>query len=433
MYAGTAEIDITPKGSVWMDGMIRSHRSTGVHDPLHARALCLASGKDVHDACVLVAMDLVGISQEDAQAARLGAEKATGIPWSRIVLAASHTHSGPATIGYFNPKETEYVRELVPILIALIQRSASTMEQAAAGCASGSEDTISHYRRLQARDGHVVMNWEPFPADKIVGPLGRIDPELGVLRVASVQEESRNLCVVFNHAGHPNVLSGDNYLISADYPGLAAQRVQEKFGCTAMFLNGAQGTMDIDGLRDRDWEGRQRIGTTLGKAVADVASRLPVSPVVRLRSSSVCYSIPSRRISQGEYAWARQILAQTGGKVQPLPDGVGDDFKAMLFQQLRDREQADNPVEQVCLALDDTAFISFPGELFTEIGMEIKRLSPFTHTYIIGLANGAIGYVPTREAIAQGGYEVETRRLDDSAVDLVTEHSLSLLRDVHTR
>jgi hypothetical protein len=274
------------------------------------------------------------------------------------------------------------------------------------------------------------MNWEPYPAHKIVGPLGRIDSELGVLRVASAQEGSRSICIAFNHAGHPNVLSGDNYLISADYPGLAAQLVKEKFGCTAMFLNGAQGTMDVDGRKDRDWEGRQRIGTILSKAVEAVASRLEVSPAVRLRWGSVQYSIPSRLITKDEYAWARRILQQTGGEVQPLPDGVGDDFKATLFRQLRDRENADNPVEQVCLALDDTAFISFPGELFTEIGAEIKHHSPFTHTYIIGLANGAIGYVPTRVAIQQGGYEVETRRLADSAADLVTEHSLSLLRDV---
>jgi hypothetical protein len=431
MFAGTAEIDITPKGSAWMDGMIRSHRSTGVHDRLRARALYLAPGTDPETACVLVGMDVVGLSGEDALEARRGAEKATGIPLDRIVLAASHTHSGPATIGYFNPRETEYVRELVENLIRVIQRAASTVTPAAVGCASGKEDTISHYRRLLAQDGHVVMNWEPYPADRIVGPLGQVDPELGVLKVMA-QSDARYLCIAFNHAGHPNVLSGDNYVISADYPGLASQLLEEKFGCPAMFLNGAQGTMDIDGLRDRDWEGRQRIGTTLAEAVGSVVSGIPVSPAVRMRSGSVRYGIPSRRISGREYAWAVKVLAETGGKVQALPDGVGDDFKAKLFRELRDRESADNPVEQICVALDDSALISFPGELFTEIGQEIKRESPFGRTYIIGLANGSVGYVPTRQAISQGGYEVETRRLNDSAAETIVERSLSLLREVHS-
>jgi neutral ceramidase len=431
--AGVSEVDITPDGEVWLDGMIRSHRSTGIHDALHARALCLSPGGEPGDSCVLVTLDLAGISVEDALAVREGAQRATGIPRDRIILAASHTHSGPATIGYFNPKETGYVKMIVSRLVALIQSAAAALEPAAAGCASGAEGTISHYRRLKARDGHVVMNWEAYPASEILGPLGQVDPELGVLRVDASGGDRRSLCVAFNHAGHPNVLSGENYLISADYPGLASQLISEKLGCPALFLNGAQGTMDIDGLKDRDWEGRQRIGTALADAAVKVAAALPVTADVRLRCGSVRYSVPSRKISPAEYVWASGILAQTGGKLQPLADGVGDDFKASLLHALREREAADNSIEHVCLALDDSAFISFPGELFTEIGMEIKRLSPFARTYIIGLANGSIGYVPTREAVAQGGYEVETRRLDDSAADRIVEHSLSLLRDVHAQ
>ena len=432
MFAGIAEIDITPTGSVWMDGMIRSHRSTGVHDPLRACALYLAPGTDPAAAFVLVAIDLIGLADRDALEARRGAAKATGIPADRIILAASHTHSGPTTLGLLNPTETGYVRELVQKLVRVIQEAAAAAVPAATGCASGTEDSISHYRRLLARDGHVVMNWEPYPADQIVRPLGQVDPELGVLRVTR-QADGRDLCILFNHAGHPNVLSGDNYRISADYPGLATQLLREKHGCPAMFLNGAQGTMDIDGLRDRDWEGRQRIGTTLAEAVGKVLLGIDVSPAPRMRSASIRYRIPSRRISQGEYSWAAKILAETGGTLTPLADGVGDDFKAKLLHELRDRENADNPVEQLCLALDDTALISFPGELFTEIGQEIKKASPFARTYVVGLANGYVGYVPTREAISQGGYEVEVRRLDDGAAEIIAERSLSLLRDVHRR
>ena len=141
MFAGTAEIDITPKDPVWMDGMIRSHRSTGVHDPLRARVLYLAPDADPANACVLVSLDLVAMSFEDAMAVRRGAQDATGIPWNHIMLAASHTHSGPATIGYFNPKEEEYVRGVVSELVGAIKRAVLAREPAAAGCASGSEAT----------------------------------------------------------------------------------------------------------------------------------------------------------------------------------------------------------------------------------------------------------------------------------------------------
>jgi len=433
MFAGTAKIDITPQSSVWMDGMIREHKSTGIHDPLYARALYLGPDEDPGNAFVLVAMDIVGLSAEDGMSVRRNAEKNSGIPRDHIILAASHTHSGPATMGAFNPKETEYLQELSKKLVTVIQQASGSTVPAAAGCTSGREDTISHYRRFRTKDGQVVMIWEPYPVENIVGPLGEIDPELGVLKVTGTRDGKGDLCIAFNHAGHPNVLSGDNYLISGDYAGRAAQLVEEEFGCTGMFFNGAQGTMDVDGFKDRDWEGRERIGKTLSEAVKSVAAGLRTSPSVHVRGGSIRYSIPSRKISTQEYSWAEKILEQTGGKIEPLADGIGDDYLAVLYQSLRSREQEENHAEQICVALDDSAFLSFPGELFTEIGMEIKHASPFKHTYIIGLANGTMGYFPTRKAISEGGYAVVTRRFDDSAADLVKEHSLSLLQEVYKR
>jgi len=69
-----------------------------------------------------------------------------------------------------------------------------------------------------------------------------------------------------------------------------------------------------------------------------------------------------------------------------MPDGVGDDLLAYLWTEIRDHETPAIPFEQICVAIDDVAFLSFPGELFTEIGMQIKRESPFRHTCIIGCA-----------------------------------------------
>ena len=89
------------------------------------------------------------------------------------------------------------------------------------------------------------------------------------------------------------------------------------------------------------------------------------------------------------------------------------------------------PAEHICISLCETAFFSFPGELFTEIGMEIKAKSPFTNTYIIGLANGDVGYVPTRKAISEGGYAVDVRRVDADAEQVILSSSLGLLKQMY--
>ena len=145
------------------------------------------------------------------------------------------------------------------------------------------------------------------------------------------------------------------------------------------------------------------------------------------------YTLPARNITCRELEWADAILAKTGGAIEAMADGVGDDYKAALFKRLHTLEDQQIPIQQICIGIDNTAFINFPGELFTEIGMEIKAKSPFERTYIIGLANGEIGYVPTKKAIGEGGYAVETRGVSDTAEEIVLRKSLELLEEVHRK
>jgi len=431
MIAGAAKIDITPQGSVWMDGMIRDHKSEGVHDPLLARALIMAQNERMEHSCVIVSVEVCGLRSDDTRSMRESISSYTGVPSEHIIIAATHTHSGPAAIGFFNQAEHDYVRELQEKITAAAQEAVRAVKPVRAGYASGIEDTISHYRRLLADDGHVVMNWEPYPPQKIVGPLGTIDPEVGVLVLAHDEHPDDIICILFNHAGHPNVLSGDNYFLSGDYPGLTARLLEQEFGCPALFVNGAEGTMDIDGLRDRDREGVERTGRALASAVSQTAGRIELSPELLIRTGSVTYTLPARTITDHEITWAEQVLKNTGGKVRSMANGVGDDYKALLFKRLHGSENRVIPVEQTCIAIGDCAFISFPGELFTEIGMHIKEESPFSHTYIIGLANGEIGYIPTNKALGEGGYAVETREAGNEAEEIVAARSLLLLEQVY--
>jgi len=298
-----------------------------------------------------------------------------------------------------------------------------------AGCVSGREETISLYRRFLSGEGKVVMLWEQDPSLGGLTVTGDPDPEVGVLKLIDASDPTRLVALLYNHASHPNVMSGDNYSISADYPGASSRILEDQFGCTALFTNGAQGSVDIDNWKWRDWDGVEHIGGTLAQAVAQAA--IDVKAVDnKLRVSHINYTVPRRKISDKELLWAEEVLKQTGGKIQAVADGVGDDYKALLYKQIHEARDSDIEVDQTCIAIGNCAFLSFPGELFTEIGMEIKRRSLFEHTFIIDLANGCIGYISTKEAISQGGYEVDTRPADCSAEDIIVERSLELLKSL---
>ena len=430
MYAGAARIDITPQVPVWLDGMIRDKRSQGVHDPLHAR--CLVIGNSPDDCHAIVAVEVCALASDTCDAARQAAARATGIAAQNIIVAATHTHSGPACFGFFNEREHVYNEWLVGRIADCVATAYAGLQPAAAGHGAATEDSISHYRRLLADDGHVVMNWELFPAERLRGALGEADPEVGVLKVTQAADPARVIALLFTHSGHPNVMSGDNLLISSDYPGHACRLLEARYGAVAMFVNGAQGSVDIDGLRDRDWEGVTRLGDKLARAVTQAADA--VTPAAaKVSGARVAYTVPRRQISDEQLAWADDVLQRTGGAVTAMADGVGDDYLAVLYRQLRADAGKSISVEQVAVAVADSAWVSFPGELYTEIGMAIKRQSPWQRTYIIGLANSYAGYFPTRKAIGEGGYSEDTRHCDETAEDIIRQQSVALLRDLRAR
>jgi hypothetical protein len=414
-----------------MDGMIRAHGSTGVHDPLYARALALSESPDLGQAFALISVQVCAIRAEDAASIRRQASERTGIPANRIVVAAHHNHSGPATYGFFDPAETAYMEELSGRLAALVADAALSLELCAVCRGSTRTDAISEYRRLLAADGHVVMNWEPYEPSEIVRPLGVADPEVGVCKIVAADDPGRVLCLLFNHAVHPNVLSGDNYLLSGEFTGLAERLLEAEYGGAAIFVNGAQGSIDVDGHGPRDWAEMERLGRLLAASAAEAARQATPCRDGRLQVARAAYTVPRRRVSPEDRRWAEEILARTGGTITPLADGVGDDYIALHLKGLWEAADEAIAIEQTCFVVGDCAWLTFPGELYTEIGLRIKAASPFAQSYIVGMANGYVGYVPTRQAIAEGGYAEDTRHVDADAEEIIYERSLSLLRSVY--
>lgn len=405
-----------------MEGMVRGRKSEGIHDPLQARALYLAGEAQ----CAIVSIDICAIDRTDALRIKQDIEAETGTPAGNIVLAASHTHSGPATLGIFNPKEPEYVRELSRGIVESVRAAIEVSRPALCASASGCENTISHYRRFLADTGETLMLWERNPSLGGMSGLGEPDPEVGVLKIVDAGDPRRLICVLFNHAGHPNVMSGENYLISADYPGIVQRHVEGELSCVALFTNGAQGSVDIDNWKYRDWSGMETLGRRLARVVIETAAGIACSnSAVHCLTDS--YALRARAITESELQWADRVLTSSGGRLNSMADGVGDDYKALLYRTIHDSGIREIVIDQTCIIIGGCALLSFPGEMFTEIGIDLKKISPHPRVWVIGLANGYAGYIPTAEAIARGGYEVETRRADETAAQVILDRSRSLL------
>jgi hypothetical protein len=101
------------------------------------------------------------------------------------------------------------------------------------------------------------------------------------------------------------------------------------------------------------------------------------------------------------------------------------------FKALDVSERLGKPLKvevQVISLGDDLAWVSLPGEIFVELGLQIKRGSPFKQTMIAELANGSVGYVPNRVAYPQGNYEVVSTRCAAGSGEKLVDSAVKQLR-----
>lgn len=428
LKAGAAKMDVTPDYPVWLGGNPRDHRSEGVHDPLFARALVLENAEGPF---ALLSLDLCTLPGDMADAARKLIAEQAGIPVERQVIACAHVHSAPATSGSLCPREDKYCDWLVGQLGKLAKQARDAARPARAGSGSGEEYTISEYRRLYLKDGIIAMNWDSFAPEDLIGPAGMMDPEVGVVRIDGI--DGKTIALLFNHAGHPNTPPGTWFEVSADYPGVASGIIERALGGVAIFTNGAQGSVDIPAFRERDWEGMERKGTWLAREALNVARQIvPSDETFALRQSQ--FSIGMRKISPEYLAWARE-MASRPSEPHTIRDGVDEGIYARMCMNLVNMGRSSFDVEMTGFRIGGAEFVTFPGELYTEIGLRIKALHPQKRTFIVGLANGYMGYVATRRAIHEGGYGSRPgtgSRFEEGAEEIILEQTAKLLRKLWT-
>ncbi len=417
MRVGLSAVDFTPQPGLPLMGNFRDdYAARGVHDPLWARAVVFDDAQG--EKAGLLAVDICMLDRDNVAFLRevIGAE--CDVPPQNVLIHATHTHSAPAANGTLG-----LAAEIAPhasAIEAFLHKAASavveanrSLKEATLEVGYASENRLSFNRRLRRRDGTTQMNWEALQPDfdptQILEAWGPIDPEIVCL---TVRLQSGTIAALVNFGLHPAILAGDNWLYSADYPGYMIEALSHKLGSGAncLFLNGCCGDVNHVDYRDpfqgRGYPMAQRVGSQLAsRAQQAIDAGEPISASC-LRVSREQVELERLKISPGEHAWCEQVLEQARahppeGQVDGLPDVY---FARLRLEMSKVQDQPDF-AEVMVMRLGDAAIVGLPGEAFCELGLEIKRRSPARYTLVAGLCNDAIGYLPTRKAFQQGGYE----------------------------
>jgi hypothetical protein len=405
LKAATARANLTPYVGVCLSGFGgRDHGAEGIHDELWAKALVLEAG-DTRVA--LVSCDLIGLTLESVAGIRQRTEAMCGLPGDHVVLAATHTHSGPA-MGCLRllGQDPAWVEVVEKKIAGAITEASRNLADAKFGVGCG-DVQIGINRRERQSDGTIRLGRNPG---------GPVDTTVGVLRVDSAS--GAPIAALIHHPCHPVVLGGNNYLISADFPGSATAFVERALpGVTALFVNGCAGNINSDPV-GHTFEAAERLGATLGAEAVKTYHGIELAAEMTLRAATEwaeapLQPLPPREETQSLFDSRQQALdAEVAtGKLSPLKrdtDHVLGWLKDVLAEWDKPQQQTTRRLEVQAVAIGDAAFVTTPGETFVEIGQAIAAGSPSPHTFVTGYTNGVIGYIPVDTAFDEGGYEVDS-------------------------
>jgi hypothetical protein len=369
---GVAQVNITPDQPVIMSGYdSRKTPSTGVHDSLFASALFFTRQEEK---ALVITADLIGFPTLLVDTLKGMIAEKTGIPTANILIVAEHNHGGPAIHVYeakLPQANDDYVNVLKNKLVALSIDAMKNPVTFRMGIGKTSCN-LNINRRAVFADGGVWLGRNPD---------GPSDHDLVVVKF--VDDQNNLLAALVNWPCHGTASGQENYNITGDWAASAARWIKKLAGKNLVVAMTAGASANINPIYGpgSDFDEVEAIGFHVGNQAWKELIQTETFPVKSLDCMNSSLSFPGKKSWKDQYP---QTSYPTGTDVQ---------------------------VRISALRLDGLVLCGISGELMTEMGMEIKKESPYTSTVVITHCNGSSGYICTDKSFTEGGYETKVSHL----------------------
>ncbi|HLK61389.1 MAG TPA: hypothetical protein VKU00_32870 [Chthonomonadaceae bacterium] len=354
LRAAAGRVDITPTKPVFMAGYNFNRKSVDAHDPLMARCLVLETGGT---RIAIVSCDVLGVPRYRADAIRAQVKAVTP---DHLYIAATHTHSGPDTMGEWGPAitvsgvDTVWMQGFLQKVTHLVEETAAHLEPVTLKFAATTEvPRISKNIRVPSI----------------------LDKELGVMQVIA-KGSGMPLATLVNYACHPEILN--THHLTADFPCWLYKTVEGRGGGVCLYLNGAQGgmvTADYDestAPKFENWMAAETIGTSMGERVLEI-----------IKDGE---SVPEATISTQQRIFTAPLENQNFKTLARLHVFPGEILKEGNIETEVNR-----------IRIGPAEFLTFPGEVLPNIGLALKQEMSGKYKFQLGLTCDELGYILTPE------------------------------------
>ena len=427
---GFGRADITPLESCQLGGLggvEGSRMSTELMDRLYTICVAITDENDetvifnVNDLCQII--DLTGMKEPTMQA--------TGVPYDRIFLAATHTHSAPG-LEYEMPQAERY-KAMVADRIAIAAAQAMTdRKPARMEIASVQTKNMNFSRRYINTLGGIFNN---INGTIRVGPENQADPQLQLLKF--VREGGKDI-ILTNFQTHHRGASAQCFTgVSYDFFGAYRDHLEEHTGCHVAYFSGAGGNLaaynnyekELNVSKDYRDHGVKLAEFALQAENFKPLKAGPIRVIERIYTGTVNKSPEleeiatiARNISEYERDEERAKEMIKGTPIKSMFHARGIYNNSLLPETF--------DVKLIGVSIGDWAIATAPCEMYDINGKEIKDNSPFAATMVFQLCNGSIGYIPSEIAYSHGGYEIEVTKFKKGTGEGFRETFLNMFKEM---
>ncbi len=358
LKVGAAAVKITPSltRTVYIAGYNNNRPAESVHDDLWARALVLDDGRT---RMAMVVCDLVGLSNYRVREIR---KQIRAVPADQVLIATTHVHSGPDTLGLWGPNN--FTSGIDPLYQSRLADKIAAVVETAAREARPVRVSAGN---VEVPDGLVYNSREAIQ-----------DKTLTALRFTD--EAGQTVATTVHYGGHPEVNKSN--ALTSDFVHYVREAVERRYGGVSLFLNGALGGMVTPKVKDHSLEEMERVGVGVGAAaVAALEQARPVeTDGLKLERRTV--KLPLENL---------QFQVAAGARILDSGPLTGRELQSEVWR----------------IDLGPISWITIPGEVLPRPALALKEKVPGKYRMVLSMANDEIGYILDPADFERGLYKYE--------------------------
>ncbi|MBE6913174.1 MAG: hypothetical protein E7473_11685 [Ruminococcaceae bacterium] len=401
---GISEKEITPKLGLNMPGYFTFRTPTEILDPLYVKAMVFDDGKECF---VFVVCDAVELYRKHTLEIRRRVGERMDLNPENISVSVTHSHTtGPTWTWIDNYYEDEeYSEFLINQATEAVCEAYALRKNARISVASDTLSGVAFVRRFYLKDGTFAMN----PKPELVKE-AETEPDETFILLKIEYEDGTLAAFVENFALHADSV-GKN-VVSADYPGVVARLVREKFGEKVhnVFINSAAGDVnhiDIERRKNGDVANHLECGKRIFDKLCELEKRLSPLENCDVSPKTMYFTVKKRKPTDENYEVGKKILKGEDVNFDGYdePPEVKRIF-AFAAKNCYESNAREIEVEIKTLKLGNVFFAMWPGEVFCEFAKIAREAFKGEILAISAQANNTLDcYVPSKTAFENGGYE----------------------------